>query len=96
METYNRLQERRHNGQSYADIIRIGLDKQEVHSKPLVEKIEELELEAIELEELMNKRTITYPCSRCGKLTRVQQDNEKEVCRRALIRAGFYHSTCQP
>ena len=42
-EIHDCLQERRQNGQSYADILRIGLEKQEAHSKPLLQKIEELE-----------------------------------------------------
>ena len=94
LETYDSLQEHRRNGQSYADILRIGLDKQEAYNAPLLEKIAELELEALQLEELLEKRTITYPCSRCGEPIQVQWDSEKEVCIQALIKAGFYHRNC--
>ena len=95
-EIYERLRERRQNGASYADILRIGLDKQETHNAPLLQKIEKLELAELELEELVEKRTVTYPCSRCGKPIQVQHDNEKEVCRNALTKAGFCHRTCPP
>jgi NADH pyrophosphatase NudC (nudix superfamily) len=93
-ELYDEIQERRRNGQSYGDILRLGLDKQQVETAPLMERIEELELEALQLDELVEKRTVTYPCSRCGKPIKVQSDREKEVCIQALIKAGFYHRTC--
>lgn len=95
-DVYKRLQERGQAGQSYADILRIGLDKQEAYGAPLLKRIEELELEVLQTEELMEKRTVTYPCGRCGRLINVQSDKEKEVSREALIRAGFYHRSCPP
>lgn len=49
-ETYNRLQERRRNGQSYGDILRIGLGKQEAAIKEWQKAVEELTLEAMQLE----------------------------------------------
>ena len=93
-EIYSQLQEARQDGQSYGGILRIGLQKQEVYNEPLLKKIEELELEGLQLEELMEQRTVIYPCARCGKPIQVQHDNEKQVCTQALIRAGFYHRTC--
>jgi len=91
-ELNDEIQERRKNGQSYGDILRLGLGKQEVYNAPLLKRIEELEIEVLETEE---RCTVTYPCSRCGKPIQVQWDNEKEVCRDALIKAGFYHRTCK-
>lgn len=93
-ELRDEIQERRRNGQSYGDILRIGLDKQEASTAPLVKKMDKLEWELIELEDLVDKRTGTYPCGRCRRPINVQWDNEKEICREALIRAGFYHRTC--
>ena len=90
-EEYELLQKRSSEGQSYHDILRLGLDKQEVYNAPLLKRIEELEIEVLNTEE---KLTVTYPCARCGRTVKVQQSNEKEVCRKALIRAGFYHRTC--
>ena len=94
-ELNDEIQERRRNGQSYGDILRIGLDKQEAAIEPWIKRVEELELEVLLTEEKMMKRTITYPCSRCGEPIQVQWDNEKGVCREALIKAGFYHRTCK-
>ena len=93
METYNRLQERRHNQQSYADILRLGLDKQEAYNEPLLNKIEELELEAMELEELLDKRTIRVACYLCGKPVIADCEEAKKVCRQAL-KGRIRHSTC--
>lgn len=93
METFNRLQERRQNGQSYADILRIGLDKQEAYNEPLLKKIEELELEALELEELVDKRTVRVACYLCGKPVVANCEEAKEVCRKAL-KGRIRHSTC--
>lgn len=50
-ETYDRLQERRQNGQSYGDILRIGLDKQQAYNAGLLKRIEELELRELQLDE---------------------------------------------
>ena len=94
-QIFDRLQTLKRGGQSYADTLRIGLRIQETNLQPLKEKIESLESDILELVELVDKRTVTYPCGRCGILTKVQHDNEKEVCRQALIKAGFYHSTCK-
>lgn len=93
LETHSRLQERRQNGQSYADILRIGLDKQEACSAPLLERIQELELEAIGLEELVERRTIAYPCYVCNRPLIVESEQEKGVCQQAL-RGRFRHRTC--
>ena len=54
-EIYERLQELRANGQSYGDILRIGLEKQEAYNAPLRERIYELELEILEQQELLSK-----------------------------------------
>ena len=94
-QIYDQLQEVRQNGQSYGDVLRVGLDIQKIDLQPLKEKIEILESDILELVELVDKRTVTYPCGRCGILIEAQQDNAKEVCRQALIKAGFHHSTCK-
>ena len=91
-QIYNQLQEARQNGQSYGDVLRVGLGIQKTNLQPLKEKIGSLELEYLDLDELVDKRTVTYPCGRCGILMKVQHDNEKEVCRQALIKIGFCHS----
>ncbi len=54
-EIYDRLQELRRDGQSYGDILRIGLGIQEAETKPLIEAIEERELEVLKLEEKLEK-----------------------------------------
>lgn len=92
-EIYARLQEARRDGQSYADILRIGLEKQEAYNEPLMKKIEELELEAMEREDLAERRTIRYSCYICNRTMIVESEQEKEVCRQAL-RGRFRHSTC--
>lgn len=94
LDIYDRLQERRRNGQSYADILRIGVEKQEAYNAPLLKKIDELELEVLEAEETIERRTITYPCYVCNRLLKVESEEAKEVCRRAL-RGRFRHSTCK-
>lgn len=50
-EIYDQLQERRRNGQSYSDILRLGLDKQQAYNAPLLKRIEELELRELQLDE---------------------------------------------
>ena len=92
-EIHDRLQERRHNGQSYADILRIGLDKQEACDELLLKKVEELELEALELEELVEKRTIKVACYVCDRPVVIELEQAKEVCRQAL-KGRVRHSTC--
>ncbi len=91
-QIYDQLREARQNGQSYGDVLRVGLDIQKIDLQPLKEKIDTLESDILEL---VDKRTVTYPCGRCGILIEAQQDNAKEVCRQALIKAGFHHSTCK-
>ena len=92
-EIYDQLQERRRNGQSYGYILRLGLDKQQAYNEPLLKRVEELELEVLETEELLEKRTIKYPCYVCNRPLVVESEQEKEVCRQAL-RGRFRHRTC--
>jgi hypothetical protein len=54
-ETYDELQERRRCGQSYAQILRIGLDKQEAATKSCLEALEGLAAEYGQLEESLNR-----------------------------------------
>ncbi len=91
-QIYDQLQEARQNDQSYGDVLRVGLGIQKIDLQPLKKKIEILESDILEL---VDKRIVTYPCGRCGILMEVQHDNEKEVCRQALIKTGFQHSTCK-
>ena len=93
-QIYDHLQEARQNGQSYGDVLRVGLGIQKNNLQPLQEKIEILELENMELEELAERRTIRYPCSVCNGTLVVESEQEKEVCRKAL-RGRFCHSTCK-
>lgn len=50
-QLYDEIQERRRNGQSYGDILRIGLDKQQAYNAVLLKRLEELELSELLLEE---------------------------------------------
>ena len=59
-EIYDELQERRRTGQSYADILRIGLDKQEAAIKEWREAVEQLTLECIQLEDELDKYRSRY------------------------------------
>ena len=59
-EIYNELQERRREGQSYADILKIGLDRQGVEIKYWQKQVEELTLECLTLEEKLNKYRLRY------------------------------------
>ncbi len=93
-QIYDQLQEARQNGQSYGDVLRVGLRIQKTNLQPLQEKIETLELENIELEELVERRFVRYPCYVCKSLLTVESEQEKEVCRQAL-RGRFRHSTCK-
>jgi predicted CopG family antitoxin len=54
-EIYDELQERRRNGQSYADILRIGLGKQKVETEYWQKQVEELTLECLKLEEILER-----------------------------------------
>ena len=93
-QIYDQLQEARQNGQSYGDVLRVGLGIQKNNLQPLQEKIESLELENMELEELVKKRSVRYPCYLCNRNLTVESEQEKEVCRQAL-RGRFHHSTCK-
>ena len=50
-ELKDEIQERRQQGQSYGDILRIGLQKQAAYNAALSRRIEELELRELQLEE---------------------------------------------
>jgi predicted CopG family antitoxin len=52
LEVYQKLQNARLNGQSYADIVRIGLGVQEATNKELVILAEQLQIENFRLKEL--------------------------------------------
>ena len=93
-QVYDELQNRRRNSQSYGDILRIGLDKQQAYDEPLMQRIEELEIESIKLEELIDRRTIGYPCYICDRPLTVESEQEKRVCIQALT-GRFRHSTCK-
>ena len=93
-QIYDQLQEARQNGQSYGDVLRVGLRIQKTNLQPLQEKIESLELENLELDELVERRTIRYPCYVCNTPLEVESEQAKEVCRQAL-RGRFHHSTCK-
>ena len=54
-EIYDELQERRRNGQSYTDILRIGLDRQNVEIKYWQKAVEELTIEIIGLEDKLRR-----------------------------------------
>jgi hypothetical protein len=92
-ELNDEIQKRRKNGQSYGDILRIGLDRQKAATEHWQERVEGLELEVLETEELVEKRTIKYPCYVCNRPLVVESEQEKEVCRQAL-RGRFRHRTC--
>ena len=94
-EEYELLQKRSSEGQSYHDILRLGLDKQEAYNKLLLKKIEELEVEVLEAEELVEKRTIRVACYQCGRPVVVNSEEAKEVCRKAL-NGRLRHSRCPP
>ena len=93
-QIYDQLQEARQNGQSYGDVLRVGLGIQKIDLHPLKEKIDSLEIGSLELEGLAERRTIRYPCSVCNGTMEVESELEKEVCRQAL-RGRFCHSTCK-
>lgn len=93
-QIYNQLQEARRSGQSYADILRAGLGIQKTNLQPLQEKIESLELENLELDESVERRTVSYPCYVCNRLLIVESEQEKEFCRQAL-RGRLRHRTCK-
>lgn len=93
-QIYDQLQEARQNGQSYGDVLRVGLRIQKTNLQPLQEKIESLELENLKLDELVEKRSVRYPCYLCKRSLAVESEQEKEVCLQAL-RGRFHHSICK-
>ena len=93
-QIYDRLQEARQNGQSYGDVLRVGLGIQKTNLQPLQEKIEILEPEILELVELVERRSVKYPCYVCNGTLIVESEQAKEVCSQAL-RGRFRHSTCK-
>ncbi len=54
-EIYDELQERRRNGQSYADILRLGLDRQKAEIAYWQKSVEELTIEIIGLEDKLQR-----------------------------------------
>ena len=54
-ELYDEIQDQRRNGQSYGDILRIGLGRQQAAIQPLLKTIEELNIEALKLEAELDK-----------------------------------------
>ena len=59
-ETWDELQERRQNGQSYGQILRIGLNKQEAAVKSCLQALEGLAAEYGQLEETIDKYRSRY------------------------------------
>ena len=50
-DEYKKLQELRLAGQSYADTFRVGLGVQETNLRPLLKRLEEVEIENLQFEE---------------------------------------------
>ena len=96
-EIYDRLVEaRKVNDKSFADILRIGLGKQQVQTK----KIDEARKKGYDngykigyaIAKLHYK--VTYHCSKCGRMTEVDQPNEKEAIDRYMREHGWSHQEC--
>jgi predicted CopG family antitoxin len=54
-EIYDELQERRRNGQSYADILLLGLDRQKAEIQYWQKQVEALNIECLALEEKLTR-----------------------------------------
>jgi ABC-type phosphate transport system auxiliary subunit len=59
-ELYDEIQERRRNGQSYGDILRIGLNKQKAENEHWQKDVEQLTLEILQLEQKLDKYKSQY------------------------------------
>jgi hypothetical protein len=59
-EIWDELQERRRDGQSYGQILRIGLDKQEAAVKSCLQALEDLAAEYGQLEEKVDEYRLRY------------------------------------
>ena len=50
-DEFKKLRELRHSGQSYADTLRVGLGVQETNLKPLLDRLVDVGVENLQLEE---------------------------------------------
>lgn len=95
---YNRLREVKEvEGQSFADILKIGLGILEVQVKEEAEVREQGHTKGYKRGYAAAERLykVTYPCNVCREMLTVTDRDEKEAIKRYMQEHRWGHSTCQ-
>jgi len=81
---------------SFADILKIGLGKQEVQAEKIVEAKKTAMEEGYEKGYAAAERLykVTYNCSKCGQPTEVTSDEEKQDISEYMRANGWSHKEC--
>lgn len=96
-EIYDRLVKAKEvEGKSFADILKLGLEKAEKRANKLIEARMQSWTEGHKkgFEEAALKYKVTYHCSKCGQIMEVQHPNEKEAIDELMRKAGWAHQPC--
>ena len=96
-EIYDRLVEAKEaEDKSFADILKIGLGKQEVQSKKILEAktkgMDEGYKQGYDAAELLYK--VTYKCRKCGQAVEVTSEAGKKAIRVYMQKNGWVHTKC--
>ena len=96
-EIYDRLVEAKEaEDKSFADILKIGLGKQEVQSKEILEAktqgVDEGYKKGYAEAELRYK--VNYKCSKCGQAVEVTSENSKKAISGFMREKGWAHKEC--
>ena len=97
IEIYDRLVEAKElEGKSFADILKLGLEKAEKRANKLIKARMQSWSEGHKkgFEEAALKYKVTYHCCKCGQIMEVQHSNEKEAIDELMRKAGWAHQQC--
>lgn len=93
---YDRLLEAKVEGNSFADILKLGLGELEVRVKKLEEARKQGRDEGYKkgFTEASLCYKVTYPCSVCGEVIEVTSQQEKQAISEFMQERGWAHQEC--
>ena len=95
-DIYDRLVEAKAEGNSFADILKLGLGKLEVQLKKVGEARKQGWDEGYKkgYADAALRYKVSYPCSICGQIIEVTTPQEKQAINECMRQRGWAHETC--